>query len=264
MTFQPVIPSGGYAGWVFLNRTLDAQQTAHQRSLQTDTDYFAEHIGEVRTVDDLLSDRRLLNVALGAFGLDDDINSTFFIGKVLREGTSNPDALANKLADKTYLKLSQAFGFGEGIPPRTQLSGFAEEIAGAYHARQFEISVGDQNEDFRLALTAQRELPDIAGSESSIDTKWYTIMGSPPLRSVFESALGLPSSFGSLDIEDQLATFKSRARRQFGSDDPSQFSDPAARDRLVQTFLLRSQIADGAQALSSANTALVLLSGIAG
>ncbi|MDV7144782.1 DUF1217 domain-containing protein [Tropicimonas sp. TH_r6] len=261
MTFQPVVPISGYAGWVFLNRTLETQQEAHKQGLQSDTEYFSENIGNVRTVDDLLADRKLLTVALGAFGLDDDINNTFFIRKVLEEGTSDSESLANKLSDSTYLEFSTAFGFGEGIPPRTTLSGFAEEVTSAYESYQFETDVGDQNEDFRLALYAERELPDVASEDTSNDTKWFTIMGSTPLRTVFETALGLPDSFASLDIDVQLKTFKAKAEQTFGTSEVSDYLDPQLQDELTSTFLLRSELKNGAQSLTSANTALILLGG---
>lgn len=259
MSFQPIVPMGGYAGWMFLNRTLETQQKTHEASLKSDTDYFAEKIGEVRSAEDLMADRRLLKVALGAFGLEEDINSTFFIRKVLEEGVQNSKSLANKLSDKSYFKLSQAFGFGEGLPPRTLLSTFPDEIIQAYRQHRFEVGVGEMNEDFRLALNAQRELTEIADGSMSDDAKWFSVMGSPRLRNVFEMALGLPTSFGQLDIDDQLKTFREKSKRTFGSGEISHFSTPEALDKLIQTFLLRSELAAGAQSLSSASTALLLL-----
>jgi hypothetical protein len=61
-----------------------------------------------------VGDRRLLEVALGAFGLDDDIRNRFFIRKVLEEGTTSPSRrFANRLSDKRYLALAETFGFGD-------------------------------------------------------------------------------------------------------------------------------------------------------
>lgn len=261
MSFQPVLPLGGYAGWVFLNRTLDTQQAAHKKSLKSDTEHFAAKIGTVRNVDDLVGDRRLLRVALGAFGLEEDIGNTFFIRKVLEEGISNSESLANKLSDKSYYALSKAFGFGEGSVPRTLLSGFASEITTAYEKHRFEVDVGEQDDDFRLALNAQRELADLAKDSMSVNAKWFTVMGSQPLRTVFETALGLPSSLASLDVDEQLKVFKDKAEQKFGSDGIEQFAETGKIEKLVQTFLLRSEVANGAQSISSASTALMLLGG---
>ena len=79
--FQPVIPVSGLAGWRFLQRTYDSQFETFSKGavLQRDAEYFRENIGQVRTAEDLTSDRRLLNVALSAFGLQDDINNRYFI-----------------------------------------------------------------------------------------------------------------------------------------------------------------------------------------
>lgn len=98
MIFQPVIVGPGLAGWNFLQATYDSQFEAFNRDpvLKRDTEYFAEKIGDVFTPQELVADRRLLSVALGAFGLSDDLNSQAFILKILEDGTGDPSALANR------------------------------------------------------------------------------------------------------------------------------------------------------------------------
>ena len=66
--FQPVLISSGLSGWQFLQSTYDRQIATFNQSTQIkrDTDYFAENISSVTTAEDLVSDRRLLTVALGA------------------------------------------------------------------------------------------------------------------------------------------------------------------------------------------------------
>ena len=81
------------------------------------------------------------------------------------------------------------------------------------------------------------------------------------MRAVFETALGLPDSFAAIDIDDQLENFKEKTRSQFGFDSVAAFSDPEAIDKLVQTFLLRSELEAGSESLTAANTALILLGG---
>ncbi len=261
MNFQPLVPIGGIAGWRFLTRTMDTQKTAHDNTpqIKRDVQYFKDNIGKVTSAEALVADRRLLGVALGAFGLDADIDNRFFIKKVLSDGTLQDNALANRLADKRYLELSKAFGFGDFDTPRTQLSEFGNEITTAYQTRQFEIAVGTQDDDMRLALNLSRELSALAERDTSDETKWFTIMGSEPLKQVFETAFGLPSAFGTLDLDRQLATFRDKASRLFGSSEVSQFTDPERRDELLQKFLARSQSARSLANFSPAATALTLL-----
>lgn len=258
--FQPVIPANGLVGWKFLERTYEAQNHAFQQSseLTRDTDYFEAKIGEIDTAEELVSDRRLLRVALGAFGLDADIDSKFYVKKILEEGTLTDDALANRLADDRYKEFSAAFGFGNFDTPSTKISDFGAKITGLYRIQQFEVAVGAQDDNMRLALYTERELGDLAGGEESNDTKWFKIMGTPPLRSVFETALGLPASFGQLDLDLQLSTFKDYAQKQFGTDEISDFSDAEMQEKLVQKFLVRGQLAEF-QATTSGSIALTLL-----
>lgn len=261
--FQPVIPSAGLVGWRFLQKTYDAQFEAFTRStaLQRDTDYFRENIGKVTAAEELVSDRRLLTVTLGAFGLQDDINNRFFIRKVLEEGTTSDDALANRFADTRYRDLSQAFGFGQGEFLKVGTGVFVETIIDRFEANSFEIAAGEQQEAMRIALYAQRELPTLAEKDLSTDSKWFTIMGDPPLRNLFEKALNLPSQIGQIDIDQQLGIFKDRTRAAFGSEDPAQFADPEALEDLITKFTVRDQLDSLGGGMSANAVALTLLRG---
>ena len=261
MSFQPVIPLGGVAGWSFLSRTRDAQQAAFDATprIARETAHFEERIGEIRSAADLVADRRLLSVALGAFGLDEDINSRAFLQKVLEDGTLDPAALGNRLADKRYRDFAAAFGFGDFDTPRTVLSDFGAEITSAYRDRQFEIAVGERDPSMRLALGLDRALDEILGTDTTPNGMWYAVMGQPPVRQVFETAFGLPRSFGALDLDQQLSGFRSAARRSLGDGEVAQFADPARREELVRQFLVRTEIAGSGPSFGSAATALTLL-----
>lgn len=264
MTFQPTVPGGGLTGWAFLKRTQPAQQAAFDSSAQARRDeaHFRDRIANVRSAEDLVSDRRLLSVALGAFGLEADINSRFFIRKVLEDGTTASGALSNKLADKRYRDMSAAFGFGDPGGARTGQAGFADRMLADWRTRRFETAVGQTNNDLRLALNAEREIARIAGSSGSDATKWFTIMGNAPLRQVMERALNLPSSLGRLDVDRQLEVFRDRARTVFGSAEMAQFAAPARTEALVRRFLLQSDVAATRQTGGSAALQLLQSGGL--
>lgn len=262
MSFSPALPLTGYAGWVFLKRTASTQQAVlnAQPEVKRDEAYFRENIGKVDTAEQLVADRRLLKVALGAFGLENDINSKAFIQKVLEGGTLQTGSLANKLADKQYQKLSAAFGFGDFKTPRNKLSDFPDKILVAYKTRSFEVAVGAQNDDLRLAMNAEREMADLAAkTTTSNDARWYSVLGSTPMRRVFEKALGLPSAFATLDIDRQLDVMKDKAKSQLGTDQIADFSDAAAMDKLLRRFLIRSE-AEAYRSQFGASAALSLMS----
>jgi hypothetical protein len=261
MTFAPVIAGSGYAGWTFLQRTRASQASAFNKSpeIARDEDYFRANIGKVKTADQLVADRRLLKVALGAFGLEADLGNKAFIKKVLADGTLTTGAIANKLADKQYLKLSAAFGFGDFAVPSTQISTFADTILSAFRARQFETAVGEQDGDLRLALNAQRELATLATKSGTETVKWLGVLGNAPLKQVFSKALGLPSNIGAVDLDQQLAAFRDKAEAAFGSGTVSQFTDPAKVEGLIRRFLVRSQAEAMSAQTGSGAAALAML-----
>lgn len=262
MSFQPIVPLGGFAGWQFLQRTIDTQKEAFVEGavISRSTDAFRERIGSIETAEQLMEDRQLLEVALGAFGLSEDINSKALIQQILEQGTQAEDALANRFTDKRYRALSEAFGF-DGVLPNTQTEGFAETIINRYEEQQFQQAIGNVNNDMRLALNLRVELTDIADDNTGPDAKWFAIMGSPPLRSVFETALGFPSSFGSVDIDLQLTQFKERASSTFGTDQVTDFLDPENEEKLIRLFMIRSE-AQSSSFASGGSVALTLLQSV--
>lgn len=259
--FQPVIPSVGLSGWRFLQNTYDTQFDAFTRSveLKRNTEYFAEKIVSVRSAEELVSDRRLLTVALGAFGLQDDINNRYFIQKILEEGTTNDDSLANRFSDTRYREMSEAFGFGAAEFVKVGEPNFVEAIVARFEANGFEVAAGEQNDSMRVALYAQRELGQLAELEGSLDTKWFTVLGDPPMRQLFEKALNLPASIGQIDIDQQLQVFKDRAVSVFGSSSFDQFLDEDARQDVITKFIVRDQIDNIGGVLSAGSIALTLL-----
>lgn len=261
MTFNPVIPVSGYAGWTLLNRTMAKQTAAFVKSpeIKRDEDYFRANIGKVNTAEDLVKDRRLLKVALGAFGLEGDIDNKAFIQKILKDGSLKLEALANKLADKQYLKLTVAFGFGDFATPRSKQSDFPDKIIQAYRARQFEAAVGDQDGDLRLALNAKRELATLAAKPSTETAKWLGILGNSALKQVFIKALGLPISIGAVDLDQQMLVFQQKAEAIFGHKTVSQFTAADKVEGLIRRFLVRSQAQANAGQSGSGAAALATL-----
>lgn len=265
MSFLPVAPFGGVIGWSFLERTRARQEEVFQQTpiLARRTADFAERVVRIGSAEDLVRDRTLLEVALGAFGLDEDIRNRFFIRKVLEDGTTSPSALANRLADKRYLALSEAFGFGDRPGGNVRQPGFAADIIARFRERQFEAAVGQTNPDMRIALGLGREITAIADRRLSNNASWFTAMASPPVRTVFERALRLPSQIGALDIDKQLTIFQSRAASRLGTSDFRAIASPEGQARLLRAFLTSPE-ATSTSSIARGTGALALLSRPAG
>lgn len=258
MSFQPQIPISGIAGWRFLERTQASQQAVFEKGpeLQRDIAHFAEKIGSITSAAELVADRRLLKVALGAFGLEGEIDKRAFMRKVLEDDLADPRALANRLTEPAYRKLAVAFGFGDAGGARTGEPGFAARLISDYKTRAFEAAVGESDNSMRLAMNFRREMAELSQGEGG---SWFRVLGSKPLREVFEKAFGLPAQFGRIDVDQQREVLRDKTSGLFGSDKLTAFQDPAAVEKIINRFLARSQIENGLAVSGAASNALALL-----
>lgn len=258
MSFSPVLPTNGISGWLFLNRTLDAQTRAFNRSAvpQRDTAYFKKEFPKIMSIEELVDNHRLLRVALGSVGLGADIKNKAFIKKVIASDLDNPKSLANRLSDMRYKRLAGAFGaLGTKKPINLQS---VDQAVDKYLQLSFETALGKKDNAMRLALYAKRELAQLASEKSSEKTKFYKILGSPQLRELFEIYLRLPKGFGRLDLEKQVDIFQSKIDSRLGFDSISKFKEIKNQNKLIEGYLLQSQLSTSA-AMTSQDISLMLL-----
>ena len=259
MTSAISIGISGIAGWRVLERieTRQVEATAKDPVIQRATTYFRDNLTEDMTAEDLVGDYKMLQVALGAFGLEDDIANKAFIRKVLESDIGDRASLVNRLSDKRYLKLAQEF---QSLDDTEATS---EAVTEAYVQRQFEKRVGEGNESYRLALNARNEMKDFANRTSSDKTMWYEVLGNEALREVFQTAFGFGSAIANLSVDRQLEDFMSASERILGSSSFTEIGTDEVIDRLVTRYLALSQV----QSATSSNrysAALTLLSGRGG
>lgn len=263
MTFYPAIPLGGYLGWKVFDNSASRQFEVFKETptVIRDVDYFRENIANATSAKKLVSDRRLLQVALGAYGLSEEIDKRAFIQKILEEGTDFGDSFANRLSDPRWRQFARDFGYGNFTGPRVGIKSFREQTANNYLERAFEERVGEVNTDMRLAMNFRREIAKIAESANVEKIGWFQVMGQSPLRIVMEAALGLPSSIGTADIDRQQELFARKAEQFFGGKSPAVFKDPVKVEDALRRFFLFSEIQNGPSASTPGAAALTILGG---
>ncbi len=261
MTYSVSVPMVGLAGWQFLKSTEARQKDAIAEAApqKRDIAYFRDKMPTILSVGEFVNDPRLMRIALGAFGLEGDALNRAFIERIITDGTSEPEALANRLADKTYLAFAEAF-------PISKLNGSdplqgdeLDAIISSYNTRRYESSVGVSSEDLRVALYLERGLSDLIASAVNDETMYFRVLGDPPLRLAFETAFGLPGTFASIDIDQQAETLANAVSRRFGTSSLAQFEEQEQRDRLIQLFLVRASVPETSSKSIAAQTALTLL-----
>lgn len=225
-------------------------------------DTIAEDIETIRFAEDVVFNLDLYDATLDIFGLTERTNDRIYIQRVLETDTTAPDAMTNFIPDQRYTALAKAFDFNGPAGSRVYPQGFADAVTQNYADRQFEVQIGNTDQNLRLALSFERELTSVVDGSGTNDARWFSVMANQPLRTMFETVFQLPTSFGTLDLDRQLDDFKARSQVTFGTSDLRDLLTPDNVDAVRNRFLALSQITDQQAALTSGNTALQLLSRI--
>lgn len=195
--------------------------TAKQPLVARETAYYLENIGNVKSIDDFLSDDRLFKYAMKAFGLKDMDYAKAFMRKALTEGVEDEKSFANKLADPRYREFVEAFNFVRYGEETTTLTRAREGTVDRYMRQTLEETAGTQNEGVRLALYFSRKAQDV----DSV----FEILGDRALAQVVQTALGLPAAAMAGNIDKLAATISDRI-------DLEDFKDPAKLEAFIQRF----------------------------
>ncbi|MER9329604.1 DUF1217 domain-containing protein [Mesorhizobium sp. M0488] len=189
--------------------------------VRSETTYYLANITKVKSVDELMSNNRLYTYALAAFGLDSATENKDLIKQVLQGGVRDPDSIANKQTNPAYAGLASALNFEAYGATATTINSAQQPTVDKYLRQTLEEDAGETNEGVRLALYFDRKAPDI--------TSWYDVLADTALASVVRTALGLPDSFATADIDKQAQLFEQKL-------DIADFSDPEKLGKFLTRF----------------------------
>lgn len=159
--------------------------------------YYKAKIGSVKTAEDLIGDRRLFAFAMQAFGLGDMVNAKGLMRKVLAGGVSDPTALASTLNNPKIRAFAKAFDFAGSGDAVTTTSSATDDVVSNYVEQTLETNQGAANAGVGLALYFQRN----GGKIKNV----YEILADKSLLTVVQTALGIPASTASQNIDVQAA-----------------------------------------------------------
>ncbi len=223
---------------------------------QADIDYLRRNINIVDEPLDLVFDPQLKDIALSAFGLPKDSFSNTFVLNALISDPADPNAFVNRLGDPRWVAFAETFGAG-ATAGNVGLESFQADVVRKFQDRSFEIAVGSQDADLRLALNFRRAIQDIAAGPAVAEAGWLRILGDDPLRQVVVTQFGLPANeFAQLNLDAQTAELSERAARLFGGSDPSVFLSAENVDTAITRFLSLNAQASQASTTSAVTTLL--------
>jgi hypothetical protein len=209
------------------------KMVGNEPAAKTATAYYAANIGSVKSIKDLVGNYRLLSYALTAYGLGDQVNNKALVTKVLEggvtnsDGSNNPKALANTLANANWAKFAKAFDFlGSGASSVTSSTAVATTEA-AYTEQTLETQQGKQDVGVQLALYFQRVAPTIKSA--------YSVLGDKNLLEAFQTIYGVTlNSNGNIDAN---AAIVDRTMPIKDLQDPTKLKQLTARFTAQYTLL---------------------------
>jgi hypothetical protein len=143
------------------------KRVAQQPDVAQNAAYYKDHIGKVKTVDDLMKDHRLYQYAMKAYGLEDMTYAKAFMKKVLESDLSDANSFANKLTDKRYREFAAAFSFHATETPVAQSADQTDEMVGLYTKtvkRQVE-AIDEDSRYYNLTIAGVKTVDELLNND---------------------------------------------------------------------------------------------------
>lgn len=195
------------------------KMTADAPDVARETKYFRDNIGKVKTADDFIKNTRLFRYAMTAFGLEDKIQFTGLMKKVLQEGVLNPKAPARALNNANITAFAKAFDFAVLGGDATSDPNVIADVVNRYVAQKLQSN--QTEEGVQLALYFR----DHASSVKSA----FGILADKKLVRVVQTALGISPLSSAQKIDTQARLISSKLN-------VSDFQDSTKLDKFVSRF----------------------------
>lgn len=191
--------------------------------------YYRQKMETIETVDQLLSDRRLLDFMLIAQRIDPKTVTTDYLKKIFKSDLKDPKSFANTEKDARFRALAGSFNFdakgnivakaGQSVQNTRSLM----ETRDKYVRQTLEQRVGEENSGVRLALYFKRMAASISNP--------YDILADNALAEFTRTALGIPAETANSKVDAQAKMIEKKLKIK-------DLQDPKKVEKLVNRFLL--------------------------
>lgn len=229
----------------------DNERTAAREAATKKAEVYQERIQSIDTVKELLADRDVIDVVIGAYGLDPEDVTDDFLKQVFASDLSDPKSFVNQQPDGRWAELVASFNFdANGNLTRetigtVQQRGETLETVNKYLRQTLEENEGASNEAVRLALYFERTAPNI--------TDAYGLIADDALMAVFRTTFGFSDEFSNMDVDQQARIINDNL-------DLADLQDPAKLERFLQRYTAMYDTENA----SFSNSAVSILSGGSG
>lgn len=226
-----------------------AEKTTAQETATKAAEVYQEKIQSIGTVSELLADREVLDVVIGAFGFDPEEVTDDFLKQAFGSDLSDSKSFVNQQTDSRWAELVASFNFdAEGNLTREtmgtiQQRGEVMETVNKYLRQTLEEAEGESNEAVRLALYFQRAAPNV--------TDAYGLIADDALMAVFRTTFGYSDEFSNMDVDQQARIIEDNM-------DLADLQDPEKMERFLQRY---TAMYDTENSVADSSAATILAGG---
>ncbi len=197
--------------------------------LKEQNEFYAANIKKVKSIKEFVANDTLFTYAMKAHGLSDKLGDKDLMIEMLEGGVDDPNSPANKSDDERFAKFVAAFNFVRYGEATTTTNPAQQPSVDKFARQTLEENAGAQNEGVRLALYFERNAPKIKDA--------YSILADTALAKVVRTALGLPDSLATADLDRQAKMISDRI-------DFADFQDPEALSKFMTRFTAMWEVAN--------------------
>lgn len=174
-----------------------------QRSdIQREVEYYTENIVNIKSLDDLFDDHRLLKFLLSSYDLESEVQYPGKIRKIIESDLTDVDSLANRFQDPRFKQLAEDIGFHIVGVTKLKLKSEALEVAERYERLAYERHLDEQAPGVRAAIEFGRRIKDV--------DKTVQLLGDSVLREVVLVANSIPQEIAYQEVESQVTALEKR------------------------------------------------------
>ncbi|MBL0849075.1 MAG: DUF1217 domain-containing protein [Candidatus Liberibacter ctenarytainae] len=199
--------------------------------ISAEIDYYIQHIENIRSLEDLMDNNRLINFILESKGIDPKKVTKNFLKDILLSDLKNPKSLANTHKDQRYKEIIRSFDFAAAGKKYSRDNGEIQndlhinETVDLYKYQILEQEAEQKDHNTKLSLYFRRTAPHIKNI--------YDILADKDLFHVVSKTLNIPPHFSSLPQQKQADFLQKKIKIE-------DFKD----SKKVQLFLHRFNMAN--------------------
>jgi Protein of unknown function (DUF1217) len=210
--------------WQQLEKTGPQQRARWEKqpSVQREVEYARNFAAKVKDVDQLINDRRFMNFALSAFGLESEVDKKGLLRKVLLSDMGDPNSYANRMNDPRFRELAQRLDLkGVGLA-NVKSEAVFQSISLRYLKNEFEKAQGDANPGLREALYFKE-------NAARMKSPW-DVLGDRTMREVVSKVFDIPREIAVQSVESQATALTRKV-------DIEKFKDVRWVNKVIHTYL---------------------------